>query len=195
MRNKYIIISFLIFILIVTSIIVLSLIIDNGSQPKEQPRYPMNYIKVTVGYSSDHLGIDFGGKDTGIEPIYAIADGVVISKGIDSVGNYFVIIKHDNLIKDKRVISRYFHFSSFSESYVEGSKVSKGQLLGIEGKTGDAEGNHLHFELWVCPLDYKYNVSDKSKYSVMPLDYLYLFEDQIIMDDSLFKSYIKKNSR
>jgi murein DD-endopeptidase MepM/ murein hydrolase activator NlpD len=91
------------------------------------------------GYAHFHTGIDlvepFG------SPIYAADDGVVALVGSSSsgYGNY-VVIAHsggwDTL---------YGHLST---SLVKvGQLVTQGQVVGLEGSTGNSTGAHVHFEL------------------------------------------------
>ena len=95
-----------------------------------------------------HLGIDVaGGTD-----IYACADGQVEKVGeSDSYGNY-VIIRHSGKLE-----SLYAHCEKIYVS--EGDTVSAGDVIAKAGKTGNATGVHLHFEIRVNgervdPLDY-----------------------------------------
>lgn len=61
------------------------------------------------------------------------------SVGIDSYGNY-VKIKHDN-----GMYTLYAHLKSV---YVKkNTRVNRGDVLGPMGKSGNATGNHLHFEV------------------------------------------------
>jgi murein DD-endopeptidase MepM/ murein hydrolase activator NlpD len=91
------------------------------------------------GYAHFHTGIDlvepFG------SPVYAADDGVVALVGSSSsgYGNY-VVIAHsggwDTL---------YGHLST---SLVKvGQLVKQGQVVGLEGSTGNSTGAHVHFEL------------------------------------------------
>jgi murein DD-endopeptidase MepM/ murein hydrolase activator NlpD len=91
------------------------------------------------GYAHFHTGIDlvepFG------SPVYAADDGVVALVGSSSsgYGNY-VVIAHsggwDTL---------YGHLST---SVVKvGQIVTQGQVVGLEGSTGNSTGAHVHFEL------------------------------------------------
>ncbi len=85
-----------------------------------------------------HTGIDMPApKGTSI---YAIDDGkVILSRKYGSYGEC-VIIDHGNGIS-----SLYAHQSSRSVSV--GDTVSKGQVIGKVGSTGNSTGNHLHLEI------------------------------------------------
>ncbi|MDB5265419.1 MAG: putative rane bound lytic murein transglycosylase [Parcubacteria group bacterium] len=86
-------------------------------------------------------GIDLGAPSG--TPIYAAAAGSVI---VSKVGGYnggygsYVVIDHGNGTQ-----TLYAHFSSIIVSV--GQSVTKGEKLGGVGMTGDATGNHLHFEV------------------------------------------------
>lgn len=78
-------------------------------------------------------------------PIYAAAAGTVIvaragvwSKG-GNYGNY-VVISHPN-----KTQTLYAHQTRYVVAV--GETVTKGQLIGYVGTTGDATGPHLHFEV------------------------------------------------
>jgi murein DD-endopeptidase MepM/ murein hydrolase activator NlpD len=45
----------------------------------------------------------------------------------------------------------FMHLKEGSIPVVKGEHVDQGQRLGSVGHTGDAEGNHLHFEVWQGP--------------------------------------------
>jgi murein DD-endopeptidase MepM/ murein hydrolase activator NlpD len=91
------------------------------------------------GYAHFHTGIDlvepFG------SPVYAADDGVVALVGSSSsgYGNY-VVIAHsggwDTL---------YGHLSTAVVKV--GQLVTQGQVVGLEGSTGNSTGAHVHFEL------------------------------------------------
>lgn len=76
-------------------------------------------------------------------PIYASAAGTVIVSKVGGwnggYGNY-VVIDHGNGTQ-----TLYSHMSSDSVSI--GQSVSRGQKIGTVGKTGEATGYHLHFEV------------------------------------------------
>ncbi|MBQ7499873.1 MAG: M23 family metallopeptidase [Clostridia bacterium] len=95
-----------------------------------------------------HLGIDIaGGTD-----IYACSDGQVEKVGeSESYGNY-IVIRHN-----EKVESLYAHCEKIFVS--GGDSVAAGDVIAKAGKTGNATGVHLHFEIRVNgnrvdPLDY-----------------------------------------
>ena len=75
------------------------------------------------------------------EPIYAVADGVVIKDAYEyrGYGNY-VIIKHSNGYE-----TRYAHLSKRIAK--KGDRVKAGDRIGLAGNTGLSTGPHLHFEI------------------------------------------------
>lgn len=86
-------------------------------------------------------GIDLGASQG--TPVYAAAGGtVIVSRGSGWNGGYgnYVVIDHGNGAQ-----TLYSHLSSVSASV--GSAIGKGELVGTVGKTGEATGYHLHFEV------------------------------------------------
>jgi murein DD-endopeptidase MepM/ murein hydrolase activator NlpD len=81
-----------------------------------------------------HDGVDFGvPMDT---PLYAVDDGSVIWSG---PGDYGITI----IIQHSWGESYYGHLSNTSVTV--GQQVTKGQLIGYSGESGEATGPHLHF--------------------------------------------------
>ena len=81
-----------------------------------------------------HDGIDFGvPMDT---PLYAVDDGNIIWSG---PGDYGVTV----IISHRWGQSYYGHLSNTSVKV--GDPVTKGQLIGYSGESGEATGPHLHF--------------------------------------------------
>jgi murein DD-endopeptidase MepM/ murein hydrolase activator NlpD len=87
-------------------------------------------------------GVDLGAPSG--TPIHAAAAGtVIISKGDGAWnGGYgsYVVVSHANGTQ-----TLYSHMSRDIVSV--GETVSKGEVLGYVGETGEATGNHLHFEV------------------------------------------------
>ena len=95
------------------------------------------------GESSFHYGIDFGAPAN--TPIRTMVDGIVITNKYDSsFGNYLVIL-------DEQGRRHYFAHMIDSGCVSEGEFVIAGQVIGNVGSTGDSTGNHLHYEVRLCP--------------------------------------------
>lgn len=87
-----------------------------------------------------HAGIDIGAPQG--TPIYAADGGTVTMAGRYYGYGNLVIINHKNGYS-----TYYGHCSAI---YVkEGQSVTKGQSIAAVGHTGDAYGNHVHFEVRV----------------------------------------------
>lgn len=109
---------------------------------------PFGDIRLLNGkQQSQHMGVDLDG-DTG-DPIAAANDGeVVMVRECFASGNT-VLVHHGG-----RLFTSYFHLSHFDVQ--PGQKVTRGQKLGLVGKTGRVTGPHLHFGVkvdghWVNP--------------------------------------------
>lgn len=92
------------------------------------------------GEMKTHNGIDFA-CDEGT-PVYAIKDGAAayVIENDPVFGNY-VILSHDL----GKMTSVYAHLQSSCISQYQ--SVKKGDIIGYVGKTGQATGPHLHFEI------------------------------------------------
>lgn len=73
-------------------------------------------------------------------PIYAVADGVVLTNTYGSGGGYYLVLRHSD-----STYSYYGHMRAQSSLPV-GTSVRAGAILGYVGMTGTATGYHLHFE-------------------------------------------------
>ena len=98
-----------------------------------------NYIKTQGihGYNAVDLAAPVG------TPVMAAADGEVIvarAGGWNGVYGSYVVISHDNGSQ-----TLYSHMSSVS--VYDGEEVSQGDVIGAVGKTGEATGPHVHFEI------------------------------------------------
>jgi murein DD-endopeptidase MepM/ murein hydrolase activator NlpD len=88
-----------------------------------------------------HMGLDIA---TGCgTPTVAADGGTVIESGWSPYG-YGINVQIDH---GRGIVTRYGHF--MATKVVVGQRVSKGQLIGLEGTTGNSTGCHVHFEVKV----------------------------------------------
>ena len=81
-------------------------------------------------------------------PIYAIADGVVVTSSEGGTG-WGVYVKIAHNIGGQDVTTLYAHMLYGSRRVSVGDTVSAGQLIGQVSDTGRAYGTHLHLEVVV----------------------------------------------
>lgn len=107
------------------------------------PGYGRESITMHYGeyYNGDfHNGMDIGAPN-GTPIVAAEAGKVVKAETHDSWGN-FVLLWHNDTFS-----TLYAHMSSINVS--AGTYVEKGTVIGYVGHSGYADGNHLHFEVYV----------------------------------------------
>jgi hypothetical protein len=122
------------------------------SQTEEMPNFNSEFVMPTKGHN---LGIlhNYNAVDiTSVcgTPVIAAADGLVVPDQNESnvAGNWnggygnFILLEHSF---GDGVFTRYAHLAQSLVSI--GSYVKQGQEIGLVGKTGDATGCHLHFEV------------------------------------------------
>lgn len=108
-------------------------------------------IRVTAGYPSYPSGGAHGGIDTvhANYKAYAPQSGKVVTAhvwqggttGNDSWGNYIVVDMGNN---------QYWLAAHFTaQEHKVGDKITKGDFIGTQGKTGNVTGTHTHWEYWV----------------------------------------------
>lgn len=110
------------------------------------PTWPLpgvTLISDEFGGARNHGGMDIaGGYGT---PIVAAESGTVIrANSTDEWGQgwgYHVYIYHNGTYS-----TLYAHMSSVAAT--TGQSVTKGQVIGYVGNTGNSFGPHLHFEVW-----------------------------------------------
>jgi len=110
-----------------------------------------------------HSGMDFTAK-RGTE-IYATGDGVVVQAKRDGAYGNCLIINHGFGYQ-----TMYAHLDAYNVK--NGSKVTRGQVIGFVGDTGKATGVHLHYEVHykgktVNPANYYYMDLTPEEYDIM----------------------------
>lgn len=125
------------------------------------------YCEITQGFggSNNHRGLDLVGKGYTIDDIVSYDAGNVLmsvngygngqGEGVNWRYGNFVKIQHDN-----GTVCLYAHMEYTSVKV--GQRVSKGQVIGRMGNSGNSSGGHLHWEFWSCN-DYYSNI-DPSPY-------------------------------
>ena len=96
-------------------------------------------VRYIYGVKDVHRGMDVPAPAG--TPIYAAADGVVSTKAHWSYGTCVKISHSPSLV------TIYGHMSARAAGITDGVFVTKGQLIGYVGSTGNSTGNHLHFEV------------------------------------------------
>ena len=101
----------------------------------------------TTPYTGFHEGIDFGSSPAVAgAPIIAAGDGTVaVSTFASGWGNH-VRITHN--VGGQSLSTLYAHMNATPLVGV-GDSVSKGDVIGYVGNTGNSFGAHLHFETWM----------------------------------------------
>lgn len=87
-----------------------------------------------------HKGIDIRSR---YQPVYAIADGIVIEIDREGNTNYGIYIKIDH---GNGKQSLYAHLKPKSCKVDKGDRVKAGQIIATSGKSG-TDAPHLHFEM------------------------------------------------
>ena len=131
-----------------------------------------NFIAITskFGYReahgvvhSNHTGIDLCGSAG--SRIMAVQDGEITHAGWQNGYGNCVEIKHTDE-QGNVFYSFYGHMRDNSISVEKGQNVVTGQIIGIQGSTGNSTGDHLHFEIRTD--------SGSNKYAIDPAPYLFM---------------------
>ena len=121
--------------------------------------------EITQGFVNGHRGLDLVGPNYTLDDIVSYANGTVNmatngygngqGEGVNwAYGNFVKIINDDG------TVCLYAHMEYTSVKV--GQRVSKGQVIGRMGNSGNSFGGHLHWEFWSCN-DYYKNI-DPSPY-------------------------------
>lgn len=100
--------------------------------------YGMRYHPISGNYTM-HNGVDFAAYLG--TPTYAAKSGVVTTARYGAGWGNYVVINHGDGFS-----TLYAHFDTIKVS--EGDIVSRGQVIGTVGSTGNSTGPHLHFTMY-----------------------------------------------
>lgn len=132
-------------------------------------KIPMKNYYLTQNYQGQngHMGIDLSSNNKK-EAIYPIKEGEVIFSGKDKNGALVVKIMHK--FNNQNIFSTYAHMR---EIYVtKGQLVTKNDIIGLMGSTGNSTGPHLHLEMTTCDWTYNCNYQKYKNNLLNPWDYL-----------------------
>ena len=87
-----------------------------------------------------HFGVDYAAP-TGT-PIWAVADGTVLSSGWNEGFGNQVVLRHPN-----GYMTYYGHLSRYGPGIRKGTRVRQKQIIGYVGSTGLSTGPHLDYRL------------------------------------------------
>lgn len=151
-------------------------------------QYPMTRIGVTAGFGpytvsgvrKPHNGTDICWQAN--TNVVAAHTGVCIMSVYDSAGGNMLALQGP-YNEQYDIITRYAHLSS--RKINKGEIVQRGQIIGIQGKTGSAcFGQHLHFETWLVPAGYAYSYADRARYAIDPLSLCHVVAGQTFVKDA-----------
>ena len=114
------------------------------SRPSEgwiSSEFGMRYHPI-LHYWRLHAGRDFAANCG--TPIRAAASGTIISRGWGGGYGNRIMIDH-GIIRGVDLVTTYNHMSRFA---VGGGHVTRGEVIGYVGTTGESTGCHLHFETY-----------------------------------------------
>ena len=93
-----------------------------------------------LGGVRPHYGVDYAAPSG--TPIWAVADGTVVSCGWSTGFGQQVILRHGN-----GYVSCYGHLSGYGPGIRKGTRVKQKQVIGYVGSTGLSTGPHLDYRL------------------------------------------------
>ena len=121
--------------------------------------------EITQGFVNGHRGLDLVGPNYTLDDIVSYANGTVnmVTNGYGNGAGEGVNWAYGNFVKiinDDGTVCLYAHMEYTSVKV--GQRVSKGQVIGRMGNSGNSFGGHLHWEYW-SRNDYYSNI-DPSPY-------------------------------
>ena len=100
--------------------------------------FNQNALHPITGEETTHNGIDVAAP-TGT-PVFAAADGVVMKAQGEGDWGKLIVLEHED-----GYTTFYAHLDEIGVE--SGAKVSRGEVIGNVGNTGQSTGSHLHYEV------------------------------------------------
>ncbi len=121
-------------------------------------RYTHRRRHPVLGGARPHLAVDYAAPHG--TPVWAVADGVVLSAGWNGGNGKSVLIGHRRGYR-----TMYNHLSRFARGIRKRARVRQKQVIGYVGSTGLATGPHLDYRVikngrFVNPLNQKFIPGD-----------------------------------
>jgi hypothetical protein len=137
-----------ILIAIIGALIFVAISTPTTSRADAEPIYTLPFfddyeqpIECGFGCYQGHEGTDFViGDAPGGEAIASAASGTAKPCPEDPNAGHYIVVDHGSGHR-----TRYLHLQSPALPY-DGQYVLRGEVIGVEGSTGDSTGPHLHFE-------------------------------------------------
>lgn len=108
--------------------------------------------EITQGYNSNHHANDIVGGGYTLDNVVAHSEGKIIffQDGYDNMPGSVGNASYGNCVKIDHGNGYYTLYAHMQKglSVRNGEYVKKGQVLGYMGNSGNANGSHLHFEVW-----------------------------------------------
>lgn len=107
--------------------------------------FGMRWYPITGGYWM-HNGVDLRSPcgEAQVAPADGVVEATIPAPGNSTHGNQ-IFINH-GMINGSSWVTVTNHLSGFAVS--PGQRVSRGQVIGYTGQTGNVTGCHVHFEVW-----------------------------------------------
>lgn len=117
---------------------------------------------ITQNYSKAHEAVDIIGENPRLDYVLAHSDGEIVlyQDGYDNIKGSVGNISYGNFVKIKHSDGYFTLYAHMQKSLlVKSGKVKKGQRIGYMSDSGNANGKHLHFEVWkgndrINPINY-----------------------------------------
>ena len=108
--------------------------------PHDLSRWPDNRFGGGRGHDGQDMFAECG------TPVRAAQSGRVVFAGFQGAAGNYLVVRSDASGEDQV----YMHLLN-TPRFAAGDRVEMGQRIASVGRTGRADGCHLHFELWTEP--------------------------------------------